>query len=85
MLAQGLTWHTYEGPLWPSPGRTTANAGASSWNTATGCIYFDNPAGSTIKGADGTTEVNGNAIPYLYPRNTNSTAGDNYTCSVGSS
>jgi hypothetical protein len=118
MLAQGLTWHTYEGSLWPSPAGTTANAGAGSWNTATGGIYFDNPAESSIKGADGvsygsglvakkhnpvvwfadavaqpgyalnarsisgaygSTDVNGNAIPYLYPSNTNSTTGDNYT------
>jgi hypothetical protein len=119
MLAQGLTWHTYEGSLWPSPAGTTANnAGVTSWNTATGGIYFDNPAQSTIKGADGasygsglvakkhnpvvwfadavaqpnyalnarsisgaygSTDVNGNAIPYLYPSNTNSTAANNYT------
>jgi hypothetical protein len=118
MKAAGLTWHEYEGSLWPSPAGTTANAGASSWNAATGGIYFDNPAESTITGADGitypsgvvakkhntgvwfadavaqpdyalnarsisgaygTTDVNGNAIPYLYPSNTNSTAADNYT------
>jgi hypothetical protein len=118
MKAAGLTWHTYEGSLWPSPAGTTANAGASSWNTGTGGIYFDNPAKSTITGADGntypggvvakkhntavwfadavaqpdypfnarsisgaygSTDVNGNAIPYSYPSNTNSTAADNYT------
>jgi len=119
MKAAGLTWHHYEGSLWPSPGGTTANtAGVTSWNTATGGIFFDNPAESTIKGADGasypssvvakkhntavwfadavaqpdfalnarsisgaygTTDVNGNAIPYLYPSNTNGTAADNYT------
>jgi hypothetical protein len=118
MLAAGLTWHTYEGSLWPSPGGTTANTGATSWNSATGGIYFDNPAESSIKGVDGasygsslvakkhnpvvwfadavaqpnyalnarsisgaygTTDVNGNAIPYSYPSNTNSTAADNYT------
>ena len=120
MLAQGLTWHTYEGSLWPSPGGTTANTGASSWNAGTGGIYFDNPAESSIKGADGlsygsslvakkhnpvvwfadavaqpnyalnarsisgaygSTDVNGNPIPYSNPSNTNSTTGDNYTSS----
>jgi len=118
MNAAGLTWHEYEGSLWPSPGGTTANVGASSWNAATGGIYFDNPTESSIVGSDGvtytsslvakkhntavwfadtvaqpnyalnarsisgaygTTDVNGNAIPYAYPSNTNSTTGDNYT------
>jgi hypothetical protein len=117
MKAAGLTWHHYEGSLWPSPEGTTANAGASSWNTGTGGMYFDNPAKSTIKGADGitypsgvvakkhntgiwfadavaqpdyplnarsisgaygSTDVNGNAIPYSYTSNTNGTAADNY-------
>jgi len=56
LLAKGLTWHTYEGSLWPSPGGTTANnPGVTSWNSATGGIYFDNPAESSIKGADGNT------------------------------
>jgi hypothetical protein len=121
MKAAGLTWHHYEGSLWPSPGGTTQNiAGATSWNTASGGIYFDNPAESTIVGTDGatypsgvvakkhntgvwfadavaqpdyplnarsisgaygTTDVNGNAIPYSYPSNTNSTAADNFTAS----
>jgi hypothetical protein len=119
MKAAGLTWHHYEGSLWPSPEGTQQNtAGATTWNKATGGMYFDNPAESTIVGADGvtypsavvakkhntgiwfadataqpdyalnarsisgaygTTDVNGNAIPYLYPSNTNATAADNYT------
>ena len=118
MKAAGLTWHHYEGSLWPSPAGTTANVGASSWNTGTGGIYFDNPAESSITGADGitypggvvakkhntgvwfadavaqpdypsnarsisgaygSTDVNGNAIPYSYPSNTNATASSNYT------
>jgi hypothetical protein len=119
LLAKGLTWHTYEGSLWPSPGGTTANnPGVTSWNSATGGIFFDNPAESSIKGADGntygsslvakkhntavwfadtvaqpnfalnarsisgaygTTDVNGNSIPYSYPSNTNATAANNYT------
>ena len=33
----------------------------------------------SISGAYGSTDVNGNAIPYSYPSNTNSTNGDNYT------
>jgi len=118
MLAKGLTWHTYEGSLWPSPGGTTANnPGVTSWNTATGGIFFDNPSVSSIVGVDGstygsslvakkhnpvvwfadavaqpnyalnarsisgaygTTDVNGNAIPYSYPSNTAS-GGSNYT------
>jgi hypothetical protein len=118
MSAAGLTWHHYEGSLWPSPGGTTANVGASSWNAATGGIYFDNPAKSNIVGADGitypssvvakkhntvvwfadavaqpnfalnarsisgaygSTDVNGNPIPYSFPSNTTSTNGNNYT------
>jgi Phosphoesterase family len=51
--AQGLSWHLYEGSLWPSPAGTTANAGAGTWNTATGGAFFDNPANSSIVGADG--------------------------------
>jgi hypothetical protein len=117
MNAAGLTWHEYEGSLWPSPGGTTANVGASSWNTATGGIYFDNPTESSIVGTDGatytsslvakkhntavwfadttaqpnyalnarsisgaygSTDVNGNAIPYAYPSNTAS-GSSNYT------
>jgi hypothetical protein len=117
MNAAGLTWHHYEGSLWPSPGGTTANTGAASWNTATGGIYFDNPAESSIVGTDGatygsglvakkhntaiwfadtvaqpnfalnersisgaygSTDVNGNAIPYAYPGNT-ATGASNYT------
>jgi hypothetical protein len=116
--AAGLSWHVYEGSLWPSAAGTQANSGASSWNTATGGLWFDNPSESSIKGADGvaygsslravkhnpavwyadavaqpdfvsnlrsvsgaygSTDVNGNAIPYAYPSNTNSTNGDNYT------
>jgi len=119
MNAAGLTWHHYEGSLWPSPGGTTANnAGVTSWNTATGGIYFDNPAESSIKGSDGiaygsslvakkhntaiwfadtvsqpnfalnersisgaygSTDVNGNPIPYSYPSNTSATNGNSYT------
>lgn len=118
MKAAGLTWRHYEGSLWPSPAGTTANAGAASWNTATGGIWFDNPAESSIVGADGatypasvvakkhntgvwfadaaaqpdyplnarsisgaygSTDVNGNPIPYSFPTNTNATAADNYT------
>jgi hypothetical protein len=130
MLAQGLTWHTYEGTLVPSAAGTTANiAGATSWNQPTNGIYFDsaqspavtgtdglafgtyystatklstlalvakkhNPVvwfadavaqpnyalnARTISGAYGSTDVNGNAIPYSYPSNTNTTTGFNYT------
>ena len=106
--AAGLSWHVYEGSLWPSATGTQANAGASSWNSATGGLWFDNPAESSIVGADGSTygsslramkhnpavwyadaaaqpdfplnsrsvsgaygstDVNGNAIPYSYPSN----------------
>jgi hypothetical protein len=118
MKAAGLTWHHYEGSLWPSPEGTTANVGASSWNSATGGMFFDNPAEKAIVGADGitypasavakkhntgiwfadavaqpdyvtdarsisgaygSTDVNGNAIPYSFPSNTNATASSNYT------
>jgi hypothetical protein len=117
--ATGLTWHVYEGSLWPSPAGTQQNiSGATTWNQATGGLWFDNPAESSIVGADGSTygsslramkhnpavwyadaaaqpdfpsnlrsasgaygstDVNGNPIPYAYPSNTNSTNGDNYT------
>jgi hypothetical protein len=53
--AKGLTWRHYEGSLWPSPAGSMANPGASSWNSATGGAYFDNPTESTIKGNDGST------------------------------
>jgi hypothetical protein len=53
--AHGLTWRHYEESLLPSPAGTTANAGASSWNAATGGAFFDNPAESTIIGNDGST------------------------------
>ena len=119
MNAAGLTWNHYEGSLWPSPEGTTQNiAGATKWNQSSGGMFFDNPAESTIVGADGatypsgvvakkhntgiwfadavaqpdypsnarsisgaygSTDVNGNPIPYLYPSNTNATAADNYT------
>lgn len=59
MNAAGLTWHHYEGSLWPSPGGTTANTGAGSWNSATGGIYFDNPSESSIVGTDGATYGSG--------------------------
>jgi hypothetical protein len=107
--AAGLSWHVYEGSLWPSPAGTQANPGASSWNSATGGLWFDTPAESSIVGADGatyssalrgvkhnpalwyadaaaqpdfplnersvsgafgSTDVNGNAIPYSFPSNT---------------
>jgi len=48
--AAGLTWRTYEGSMWPSPAGSQANPGASSWNQATGGLWFDNPAKSTIAG-----------------------------------
>jgi hypothetical protein len=51
--AKGLTWRHYEGSLWPSPAGSMANTGASSWNSATGGAYFDNPTEATIKGTDG--------------------------------
>jgi hypothetical protein len=118
LKAAGLTWHHYEGSLWPSPAGTTANVGAAKWNTATGGAYFDNPAETAIIGPDGvsypgavvakkhdtviwfadvvaqpdflsnarsisgaygSTDVNGNAIPYAFPSNTNATAANNYT------
>jgi hypothetical protein len=46
--AQGLTWRLYEGSLWPSAAGTQANLGASSWNSATGGLWFDNPTESSI-------------------------------------
>jgi hypothetical protein len=105
--AAGLSWHVYEGSLYPSPAGTTQNvSGATLWNQASGGLWFDNPAESTIAGANGggtyagslramkhnpavwyadaasqpdfalnsrsvsgaygTTDVNGNAIPYTY-------------------
>jgi len=119
--AVGLTWHVYEGSLWPSPAGTQQNlAGATSWNASNGGLWFDNPTEPkttipgndgvqytsslravkhnpavwyadaaaqpdfatnhrSISGAYGTTDVNGNAIPYAYPANTSSTTGNNYT------
>jgi Phosphoesterase family len=117
--ATGLSWHVYEGSLWPSAEGTQQNvAGATTWNAANGGLWFDNPSESSIVGADGikytsslramkhnpavwyadavaqpdfvsnlrsasgaygSTDVNGNAIPYAYPSNTNATNGDNYT------
>ena len=53
--AKGLTWRVYEGSLWPSPAGTRRTPGASSWNTATGGLWFDNPTESAIKGSDGAT------------------------------
>ena len=53
--AHGLTWRHYEESLWPSAAGTTANSGASSWNSGTGGAFFDNPAQSTIVGNDGAT------------------------------
>ena len=52
--AKGLSWRVYEGSLYPSPAGSQANPGASSWNSATGGLWFDNPTNSAIKGADGT-------------------------------
>jgi hypothetical protein len=114
--AAGLSWHVYEGSVFPSPAGTTANVGASSALAATGGLWFDNPAESTIVGADGatygsslrgvkhnpalwyaaaaaqpdfpinhrtvsgafgSTDVNGNAIPYAFPNNTVKTATEN--------
>ena len=49
--AAGLSWHVYEGSLYPSPAGTTANTGAAAWNTATGGLWFDNPSNSTILGS----------------------------------
>ena len=107
--AAGLSWHVYEGSVFPSAAGTTANVGASSALAATGGLWFDNPAESSIVGVDGatygsslravkhnpavwyaaaaaqpdfpinhrtvsgafgTTDVNGNAIPYAFPANT---------------
>ncbi|HTY51209.1 MAG TPA: alkaline phosphatase family protein [Steroidobacteraceae bacterium] len=53
--AAGLSWHVYEGSLWPSPAGTQANVGASSWNAANGGLWFDNPSESSIVGVDGAT------------------------------
>jgi Phosphoesterase family len=54
--AKGLTWRHYESSLWPSPAGTMANnPGVSSWNTATGGAFFDNPTETTIKGNDAAT------------------------------
>jgi len=53
--AAGLSWRVYEGSLYPSAAGTTANTGASSWNSATGGLWFDNPSNASIVGADGTT------------------------------
>jgi hypothetical protein len=53
--AKGLTWRVYEGSLYPSAAGSQANPGASSWNAATGGLWFDNPTNSALKGADGTT------------------------------
>ena len=53
--AKGLTWRVYEGSLYPSAAGSQANPGASSWNAATGGLWFDNPTVSSIKGADGTS------------------------------
>ena len=54
--AKGLTWRHYESSLWPSPAGTMANnPGVSSWNSATGGAFFDNPTETTIKGNDGAT------------------------------
>jgi len=117
--AAGLSWHVYEGSLWPSAAGTQANvSGATSWNAANGGLWFDNPTVSTLKGVDGvsytsglravkhnpavwyadataqpdfalnsrsvsgaygTTDVNGNPIPYSFPSNTSSTTGSNFT------
>jgi hypothetical protein len=53
--AKGLTWREYEESLYPSPAGSQANPGASSWNAATAGVWFDNPAVSSIVGADGST------------------------------
>ena len=53
--AKGLTWRVYEGSLYPSAAGSQANPGASSWNAATGGLWFDNPTVSSIKGADGAS------------------------------
>ena len=114
--AAGLSWHVYEGSVFPSPAGTTANVGASSALAATGGLWFDNPAESSIVGVDGaaygsslravkhnpavwyadaaaqpdfainhrtvsgafgSTDLNGNAIPYAFPSNTVKTATEN--------
>jgi hypothetical protein len=53
--AAGLTWRVYEGSLYPSAAGSQANPGASSWNSATGGLWFDNPSVSSIVGKDGST------------------------------
>ena len=53
--AKGLSWRVYEGSLYPSQAGSQANPGASSWNSATGGLWFDNPSVSAIKGNDGTS------------------------------
>jgi hypothetical protein len=53
--SKGLSWRVYEGSLYPSQAGSQANPGASSWNAATGGLWFDNPTNSSIKGADGST------------------------------
>jgi hypothetical protein len=53
--AAGLSWHVYEGSLWPSPAGSQANPGASSWNASNGGLWFDNPSESSIVGKDGAT------------------------------
>ena len=58
--AAGLTWHVYEGSLWPSPAGTQQNiAGATSWNQSNGGLWFDNPAECSIVGADGSVTYYG--------------------------
>jgi hypothetical protein len=57
--AKGLTWRHYEGSLWPSPAGDMSNPGASSWKSATGGAFFDNPANSSIIGKDGATYGSG--------------------------
>ncbi|MDR3415240.1 MAG: alkaline phosphatase family protein [Nevskia sp.] len=57
--AKGLSWHIYEESLWPSPAGSQSNPGAAKWNTATGGVWFDNPAESSIKGSDGSTYPSG--------------------------
>ena len=53
--AKGLSWRVYEGSLYPSAAGSQANPGASSWNSATGGLWFDNPTNSAIKGNDGSS------------------------------
>ena len=57
--AKGLTWRHYEGSLWPSPAGDMSNPGATSWKTATGGVFFDNPSNSSIIGNDGATYAGG--------------------------